>query len=98
MARTAVTQLQQQIEQVRREGFAAGYAAAMQAVREVASRSAPEAGSSAAAPRRRGRARQTASAAQPNRQRRARDTSGTAKPPRSAARPPQRGTNARLIE
>ena len=37
MARAAVTQLQQQIEEVRREAFAAGYAAAMQAVREVAS-------------------------------------------------------------
>src|SRR5260221_7314700 len=37
MARTAVTELQQQIEEVRREAFAAGYAAAMQAVRELAS-------------------------------------------------------------
>jgi hypothetical protein len=98
MARTAVTQLQQQIEEVRREGFAAGYATAMQAVREVASRSAPEAGSTAAAPRRRGRARQAAPAAQTTRRRRARATGGTAKPPRSAPHRPQRGTNARLIE
>jgi hypothetical protein len=98
MATTAVTQLQQQIDDVRREGFAAGYAAAMQAIREVASRSAPEAGSSAAAPRRRGRARQAAPAAQPTRRRRARAIGDTAGPPRSAARRPQRGTNARLIE
>src|SRR5467141_574088 len=97
MASTAVTQLQQQIDEVRREAFAAGYTAAMQAIREVASRSAPEAGSTAAAPRRRGRARQAASVAQPARRRRARGASGTAGP-RSAARRPQRGTNARLIE
>ncbi len=54
MASTAVTQLQQQIDEVRREAFAAGYATAMQAIRELASRSAPEAGSTTAAPRRRG--------------------------------------------
>jgi hypothetical protein len=98
MARTAVTQLQQQIDGVRREAFAAGYAAAMRAIREVASRSAPETGSAAAAPRRRGRARQATPAMQPARGRRARDTSGTARTPRSAALRPQRGTNARLIE
>src|SRR5260370_4227948 len=97
MATTAVTQLQQQIDEVRREAFAAGYAAAMQAIREVASLSAPEVGSTAAAPRRRGRARQAAPAAQPVRRRRARDTGGTARTARSAARPPQRGTNARLV-
>jgi hypothetical protein len=38
MARTAMTELQQQIQQVRKEVFAAGYAAAMQAIRELASR------------------------------------------------------------
>jgi hypothetical protein len=98
MARTAVTQLQQQIEEVRREGFATGYAAAMQAVRELASRSAPEAGGTAAAPRRRSRTRQAAPAAQPVRRRRGGATEGTARVSRSAARRPQRGTNARLIE
>jgi hypothetical protein len=96
MATTAVTQLQQQIDEVRREAFAAGYAAAMQAIREAASRSAPEAGSTAAVPRRRGRARQAAPAAQPTR--RARAIGGSARSSRSAARRPQRGTNARLIE
>ena len=40
MARTAITELQQQIEAVRREAFAAGYAAAMQAIRELTSRAA----------------------------------------------------------
>src|SRR5260221_693585 len=43
MARTAVSELQQQIEEVRREAFAAGYAAAMQAIRELASRPATDA-------------------------------------------------------
>ena len=94
MARTAVTQLQQRIEKVRREGFAAGYAAAMQAVREVASRSAPKAGSTA--PRRQRRVRSAVPAAQSVR-RRARATNDTARSRRSAARRPQRGTNARLI-
>jgi hypothetical protein len=55
MARTAMTELQQQIEAIRREAFAAGYAAAMEAVRELTSRSAPGAASAAAAPTRRGR-------------------------------------------
>ena len=45
MARTAMTELQQQIEAVRREAFAAGYAAAMEAIREATSRAAPGAGS-----------------------------------------------------
>src|SRR5256885_13131785 len=55
MTRTAVTQLRQQIETVRREAFTAGYAAAMEAIREVVSSEVPDPGSAAAAPRRRGR-------------------------------------------
>src|SRR5438477_430972 len=51
MARTAMTELQQQIEAIRREAFAAGYAAAMEAVRDLTSRSAPGAASAAAAQR-----------------------------------------------
>jgi hypothetical protein len=109
MARTAITELQQQIEAVRREAFAAGYAAAMQAIRELTSRAAPGAGSDAATPRRRGRgrgrarARQAApaAAAKPTRRRRARATATTAaaaRPRRAASRRPQRGTNARMIE
>jgi hypothetical protein len=45
---TAMSELQQQIEEVRREAFAAGYAAAMNAIRELASRSAPDAGATGA--------------------------------------------------
>src|SRR5438477_2504322 len=88
MARTAMTELQQQIEAVRREAFAAGYAAAMEAIREATSRAAPGAGSAAAAPSRRGRGRgrgrarartrQAAPAtAKPTRRRRARATTRT---------------------
>jgi hypothetical protein len=102
MAKTALTQLQQQIESIRREAFAEGYAAAMQAVRELASRPtaaaarpAASAGRPAAAAPRKGRAarpRQRARAgraAQPRKQ---------ARRPRAAAARPQRGNNARLIE
>lgn len=42
MAEEALTQLQAQIEAIRREAFAEGYAVAMQAVKELAARSAPE--------------------------------------------------------
>ncbi len=41
MAKTALNQLQEQIEAVRSEAFAAGYAAAMQAVRDLVSRPSP---------------------------------------------------------
>jgi hypothetical protein len=109
MARTAMTELQQQIEAVRREAFAAGYAAAMEAIRELTSRATPGTRTAAAAPSRRGRgrgrgrARQAAPAAKatPTRRRRARTTraaAGTARTRRPAARRPQRGTNARMIE
>ena len=54
MARTAMTELQQQIEAVRREAFAAGYAAAMEAIRELTSRAAPGTRTAAATPTRRG--------------------------------------------
>src|SRR5205814_9408026 len=97
MARTAMTELQQQIEAVRREAFAAGYAAAMEAIREATSRAAPGARSAVAAPSRRGRgrgrgrarARQAApAAAKPTRRRRARATT------RAAGRAPARTTRA----
>lgn len=56
MAKTAVSQLEDQIELIRREAFAAGYAAAMQAIREVASHPAPgEKPSAPKPPGRRGR-------------------------------------------
>lgn len=40
MAKTAMTQLQDQVEMIRREAYEAGYAAAMQAVRDFAARPA----------------------------------------------------------
>jgi hypothetical protein len=103
MARTAINQLQDQIEAVRREAFAAGYAAAMQSIRELASRAAPSAQTPAAAatPRRRGRPRRRAQAAAPaappTRQRRRRAIAAP-RTPRAGGRRPQRGTNARMVE
>ncbi|HYU12375.1 MAG TPA: hypothetical protein VEK82_07360 [Stellaceae bacterium] len=104
MARTAINQLQDQIEAVRREAFAAGYAAAMQSIREVTSRPAPSAQAAAAAtPRRRGRRpgrrpRQAAPTAQPTRQRRARRAAAAPRATRAGGGRPQRGTNARMVE
>jgi hypothetical protein len=83
MARTAINQLQDQIEAVRREAFAAGYAAAMQSIRELTARPAPSAQAAAAAtPARRGR--------RPGRR--------APRTPRAGGRRPQRGTNARMVE
>jgi hypothetical protein len=87
MAKTAMTQLQDQIEAIRREAYEAGYAAAMQAIRELTTR--PAAGAAPAV--RRVAAKPTAVPAARQRRR-----------PRAAASPstrrrPQRGTNARLI-
>jgi hypothetical protein len=100
MTGTAASQLQQQIKEVRREAFAAGYAAAMQAIRDLASRSAPKDRPSTTAPSRRGRSRaqQAAPAAQPTRSRRARANGASAKGRRSVAHRSQRGTNALIIE
>ena len=105
MARTAINQLQDQIEAVRREAFAAGYAAAMQSIRELAARPAPsaQAATAAAAPSRRGRRpgrrpRQAAPAAQPTRQRRTRRAAAAPRVARAGGRRPQRGTNARMVE
>jgi hypothetical protein len=104
MAKTALNQLQDQIDAVRREAFAAGYAAAMQSIREFAAKPAPGA-EPGAAPRPRGRPRSAtpassappAPSAPPPRQLRV-----AAKPAQRASRAPvkrpQRGTNARLVE
>ena len=99
MARTAVSELQQQIEEVRRQAFAAGYAAAMQAVRELASGAPAGAGPAAVQRRRRGGAGRKPAPTTPRRGRRggARQ-GGRARPRRSAASQPQRGTNAQSIE
>ena len=93
MANSALTELQQQIEAIRREAFQAGYAAAMEAVRELASKSPPQEDGGAAASRRGpgGRSRGRAS---PRQGRRTASTSRT----RSRRRRPERGGNARMIE
>jgi hypothetical protein len=44
MAKTAVNQLQEQIEAIRREAFTAGFEAAMQSVRQFASTQTPDMG------------------------------------------------------
>ena len=100
MAKTALTQLQDQIEAVRREAFAAGYAAAMQSIRDFVAKPAPGAEPAASQPVRRRRSAAPARAGRPARQRQPRVA--TAKAPRRARRTsgrrPQRGTNARLVE
>ena len=93
MADSALMELQQQIEAIRKEAFEAGYAAAMEAVCELASRSAPQTDGGAAASRRgsRGRSRGRAT---PRQGRRAAAASRI----RSRRRRPERGANARMIE
>jgi hypothetical protein len=94
MAKTALTQLQDQIEAIRREAYDAGYAAAMQAIRDfVAHPSAAVVPTSRTrVPAKPTRAAKPAPAAKaPQRRRR-----GAAKAVATASRP-QRGTNARLI-
>src|SRR6266550_1026991 len=93
MAKTAMSQLEDQVELIRREAFAAGYAAAMQAVHEIASRPAPaEKPPTRTAPVRRGRPpRQPQPAprkAQPRR------TSADSQPTAHL----ERGSNARFVE
>jgi hypothetical protein len=96
MAKTALTQLQDQIEAVRREAFAAGYAAAMQSIREFAAKSAPDAEPGASPPPRQLRA---AASAPSTRQRRPRVAAAAPQRTRRSPTPrPQRGTNAKLVE
>src|SRR5262249_9670333 len=87
MANDALMELEQQIEAIRREAFEAGYAAAMEAVRELASRSVPQPNGGTAASRRGRRTtpRAPARTAAP----------GVGRPRR---RRPQRGANSRMIE
>jgi hypothetical protein len=88
MAKTAMTHLQEQIEAIRREAYEAGYAAAMQAIREFSTHPAAAA---TAAPR--GRPRAQAAPAKPA-ARRGRRPAASAP---AARKRPQRGSNARLI-
>ena len=98
MARTAVSELQQQIEKVRRGAFAAGYAAAMEAIREFTSRSATAAGTATSRRRARGSDRRKTAAARPAPRRRTEVREGPSRTRRSAASRPLRGTNARSIQ
>lgn len=92
MAKTALTQLQDQIEEVRREAFAAGYAAAMQAIRDVTSQPAP--GAAPAGVRTPGRGRPRAAA--PVRTARARSAAAPSGPAqRPAGRRRQAGATPR---
>jgi hypothetical protein len=94
MAKTAMNQLEDQVELIRREAYAAGYAAAMQAIREIAARPAPaEKRPAPAAPTRRGRLPRQPQPA--SRKALARQTPADSKP---AAKRPERGTNPRLVE
>jgi hypothetical protein len=101
MAKTALTELQQQIEEVRREAYAAGYAAAMQAVRELASHPVADDGS-AGSRRRGGASRRRPAATTPSatvaRQRQAGASKGASKRRRSTVGRPERGTNAQRVE
>jgi hypothetical protein len=110
MTEVALNELHQQIETLRREAFAEGYATAMESVRELASRSAPHSvgntavTSDTAAGENRAREPEGTKAAMPlrvntfvRRSRAPRSTSQrTASGPRR--RRAERGTNARLIQ
>jgi len=101
MVKAVASELQERIEQIRRQAFAAGYAEAMNAVRQLASRPARNSGNGAAEPNRRGQGRVggRSAAATPNGSRRVRATDA-AKTTRRSARPAraQRGTNALRVE
>jgi hypothetical protein len=95
MAKTAVSQLQEQIEAIRREAFAAGFEAAMQSVRQFASTQMPDRGPQSAEPARRRavqRTRVPGPSPQPG------NTANRSRRGAAIAATPQRGTNARLVE
>src|SRR5216684_387447 len=94
MAKTAMGQLEDQVELIRREAFAAGYAAAMRAVREIASRPAPDENlPTPTAPARRGRPPRQPQPAP--REAQASQLPADSKP---AAKRLERGSNARFVE
>lgn len=108
MPQAAITEFQKQIESVRREAFAAGYANAMDEVMELTARATPESGYAAVpsgngrgrGPRRTG-TRQSAPISLPLRRRKSRANGpiagDRARTRRSAGRRSQRGTNAVLV-
>lgn len=91
MSKTALSHLQQQIDAIRREAFAEGYAAAMQAVREFAARPV---GRRAAEPAPAAASAAPARSARPPARRRGRPARPRAEAPGRLTR----GTNARLVE
>ena len=94
MAKAAMNQLEDQVELIRREAYAAGYAAATQAIRETVARPArAEKRPTPAATTRRGRLPRQPQPAP--RKAQARQTPAESKP---AAKCPERGTNPRLVE
>jgi hypothetical protein len=94
MAKTALTQLQDQIEAIRREAYDAGYAAAMQAIRDFVARPSAATVAGPQTPPRGRAAAKAPSAAKPAPVRRRRMAAAKVA---SAGRRPQRGTNAKLI-
>jgi hypothetical protein len=90
MARTALIQLQEQIEVIRQEAYAAGYAAAMRAIRELSATPL-----TASAPSRGRTAKPSAPAVTKKPSGRKRQSPVAARPAR-AVRPP-RGSNAASI-
>jgi hypothetical protein len=94
MAKTAMGQLEDQVEHIRREAYETRYGAAMQAIREIASRPAPaENRPTPAAPAQRGRPPRQPQPAP--RETPARQARAGRKP---AAKRPERGSNARFVE
>ena len=98
MAKTAVSQLQEQIEAIRREAFADGFAAAMQSVRDFAARQLSGADPDAAGPQGRRGGASDLSQANPMGRRQPGTRSRGARRRSSGEARPQRGTNARLVE
>jgi hypothetical protein len=97
MAKSAATQLNEQIEAIRQEAFVAGYSAAMQAIREAASKPAPGiAVPRAAVPATRRRTPILGAPPQPARQPRGRPRKGVSATARKPRAP--RGDSARRIE
>jgi hypothetical protein len=92
MAKTAVNQLQEQIEAIRREAFAAGFEAAMRSVRQFVSTQMPDEGAQSAEPSRRSPAQRPRAPGSPQ------SAGSSAEARRRTAVRPQRGTNARLVE
>ncbi len=97
MAKSALDELQQQLEAVRRESFAAGYAAAMASIREFASRPASNAKASVVPQRNRPKVAQASRSTPPSPRQRA--AAATAqKTNRKPASRLQRGISAKLVE